>query len=89
MKNPPAMQERGKRGGFDPWVGKIPGRREWLPTPAFLPGESQGQRNLAGFSPWGHKMSDTTERLTLIYLDIFLVCLLGGSSSFENVRDLS
>ena len=46
---------------FDPWVRKIPWRREWQPTPAFLPGESHGQRILAGYSPWGHKESDTTE----------------------------
>ena len=36
-------------------------RREWQPTPIFLPGESQGQRSLAGYSPWGRKESDTTE----------------------------
>jgi len=35
VKNPPAMWET----GFDPWVGKIPWRREWLPTPVFWPGE--------------------------------------------------
>jgi len=40
---------------FDSWVRKIPWRRKWQPTPVFLPGESQGQRSLAGYSPWGHK----------------------------------
>ena len=49
---------------FDPWVGKIPWRREWLPTPVFLPGEFYGQRNLVGYSPWCHKELDTTEQLT-------------------------
>ena len=39
--------------------------REWLPTPVLLPEKSHGQRSLAGYSPWGHKESDTTERLTL------------------------
>ena len=39
--------------------------REWLPTPAFLPGEFHGQRSLAGYSPWGGKKSDTTECLIL------------------------
>ena len=34
------------------------------PTPVFLPGESHRQRSLAGYSPWGHKEPDTTERLT-------------------------
>ena len=37
-----------------------PLKKEWLPTPVFLPGEFQGQRNLAGYSPWGHKESDMT-----------------------------
>ena len=32
------------------------------PTPIFLPGESHGQRSLVGYSPWGHRESDTTER---------------------------
>ena len=45
--------------GFDPWVGKIPWRRAWQPTPVFLPGESHGQRGLAGCSPRGRKESDT------------------------------
>ena len=40
------MQETRERHGFDPWVGKIPWRRAWQPTPAFLPGESRGQRGL-------------------------------------------
>ena len=39
-------------------------RRKWQPTPAFLPGESRGQRSLAGCSPWGHKKSDMTEQLS-------------------------
>ena len=40
-------------------------RREWQPTPVFLPGESHGQRSLAGYSPWRFKESDMTEWLTL------------------------
>ena len=39
-------------------------RRKWQPTPVFLPGEFHGQRSLVGYSPWGRKESDTTERLT-------------------------
>ena len=54
---------RCRRCGFSPWVGEIPWRKEWLPTPGFLPGESHGQRSLAGCSPGGHKESDMTERL--------------------------
>ena len=49
------------RQRFDPWVGKIPWRRAWLPTPVFLPGESRGQRILVGYSPWGRKELDTAE----------------------------
>ena len=40
---------------FSPWVGKFPWRREWQPTPVFLPREPHGQRSLVGYSPWGHK----------------------------------
>ena len=40
VKNLPASAEDVKRCGFDPWVRKIPWRREWQPTPVFLPGES-------------------------------------------------
>ena len=50
------------RCGFNPWVGKIPWRRAWQPTPVFLPGESRGQRGLEGCSPRGHKESATTEQ---------------------------
>ena len=57
VRHLPAMQEP----GFDPWVGKIPWRRRWQPTPIFLPGESHGQRSLAGYNPWGHRELDTTE----------------------------
>ena len=55
---------RHKRWGFNPWLGKIPWRRAWQPTPVFLPGESHGQRNLAGYGPEGCKELDTTERLS-------------------------
>ena len=53
-----------RRYGFDPWVGKIPWRRAWQPTPVFFPGEPHGQRSLVGYSPWGYKESDMTERLS-------------------------
>ena len=48
-----------------PGLGRSLRRREWLPTPVFLPGEFLGQRSLVGYSPRGHKESDTTEQLTL------------------------
>ena len=50
-----------RRQEFDSWARKIAWRRAWQFTPVFLPGESHGQRNLAGYSPWGHRESDTTE----------------------------
>ena len=50
-----------RRPGFDPWVKKIPWRREWQPTPVFLPGKSHGQRSLVGYSPWSRKELDMTE----------------------------
>ena len=50
-----------RRNEFHPWVRKIPWRRKWQPSAVFLPGESHGQRNLAGYSPQGLKESDTTE----------------------------
>ena len=48
------------RPGFNPWVGKIPWRRERLPTPVFWPGEFHGP-----YSPWDCKELDTTEQLSL------------------------
>ena len=64
VKYPPARQETQvlSVGGK---VGRIPWRREWLPTLVFLPGEFHGQRSLVGYSPWGHKVSDMTEQLIL------------------------
>ena len=64
---------RCKRAGFDPWAGKIPWRRKWQPTPAFVPGESHGQRSLAGYGPWGLKESNTCISLLCsrqLYLDV-------------------
>ena len=56
-----------RRLRFDPWVRKIPWRREWQPTPVLLPGKSHGQRSLVGYSPWGHVELDVTEQLTLSF----------------------
>ena len=60
-----------------------PRRRQWHPTPVLLPGKSQGQRSLVGYSPWGHKESDTTERLhfrspflSVYSCHLFLISLL-------------
>ena len=48
-------------GWEDPCVRKIPWRRKWQPTPVLLLGKFHGLRSLVGYSPWGHKESDTTE----------------------------
>ena len=65
VKNLPATQKITVRslGWEDPLE-----RRKWLLTPAFLPGECHGQGSLAGYSPWGHKELDTTERLALAFI---------------------
>ena len=60
IKNLPAICGR---SGFNSWVGKMPWRSKWQPTPVFLPGEFYGQRSLVGYSPWGRKQSDMTGRL--------------------------
>ena len=67
VKNLPAMQEP----RFDPWVGTIPSRREWLLTPVFLLRELHGQRSPVGYSPWGLKELDLTEQLTLSLFIVF------------------
>ena len=51
---------------FDPWVGKISWRREWLPTPVFWPREAHRL-----YSPWGHKELDMTEQLSLHFMIVF------------------
>ena len=56
VKDPPAMRETWVQS----WVGKIPWRRERLPTPVFWPGEFHGL-----YSPWGHKESDVAEWLSV------------------------
>ena len=57
VKNPPEAWETWVQSLYyeDPW------RRTWQPIPIFLPGESHGQRSLAGYSPWDHRELDRTE----------------------------
>ena len=62
---------------------EMPWRRARLPTPVFLPGESHGQRSLAGYSPLGRKKSDTTEQLTHFYLVLYV------SKNASNVSSLN
>ena len=99
----PGSSDSKERPGFDPWVRKIPWRRERLPTPKFLPGKFQGQRSLMGYSPWGCKESDMTEWLTLslfipkivrffpsYLLGILHLCVIHSELIFvESVRSVS
>ena len=76
VKNPPANAVRRKTHQFDPWVRKIPWRREWQSTPVFLPGKSHGQRSLAGYSPWSSKEVDTTNTFCVPITDAALIKLI-------------
>ena len=80
VKNPPAMQEIPIQslGQEDPW------RRKWQPTAVFLPEKPHEQRSLAGYSPWGHKESDTTERLN--HLQGFWSLGTGDSDKADSKR---
>ena len=60
VKNPPANEGN---SSLISGPGRSPRRRDWLPTPVFLPGEFHGQRSPEGYSPWHHKESDTTKLL--------------------------
>ena len=60
-KEPARQCRRHKRHGFNPWIGKVPWRKKWQCTLVLSPGESHGQRSLAGYSSWGHKELKMTE----------------------------
>ena len=66
VKNLPASAGYAGRR-LDPWFRKILWSRKRRPTTVFLTGRFYGQRSLAGYSPWGHKESDRTERVTLTF----------------------
>ena len=86
IKNLPVVQET----WFSPWVRKIPGRRKWQPTPLFLPGESHGQKSLVGYSLWGCKELDMTERLILLKSTHYWITLRQSAVlSLENPRTAS
>ena len=62
VKNLPANAGEVRDMGWIPGSGSSPGGGKWQPTPIFLPENFLGQRNLTGYSPWGHKELDMTER---------------------------
>ena len=66
-KKPAYQCRRHKRHGFNPWVGKIPWRRKWQPTPVFLPGESHGQRSLVGYSSCSRRVRSYWSNLADIF----------------------
>ena len=73
VKNLPPKQDT--RVGKTPW-------RAWQPTPVFLPGESPWTEGPGGYSPWGPKESDTTERLsTQLLYNVVLVSAAQQSES--------
>ena len=61
VENLPANSGHVKRHRFNPWISKIPWRKEWQPSLVFLPGKTPGQRSLVDYSPKGHTESNTTE----------------------------
>ena len=64
-----------RRLRFDPWVGKIPWRKKWQPTPVFLPGKSHGQRSLARYSPWSRRVGhDIVTKQTTVRASVTLIC---------------
>ena len=79
-KEPTCQCRRRKRLEFDPWVGKIPWRRAWQPTPVCLPGESHGRRSLEGYSPWsrrvGHDCRDLAHTVIFVLLLLLRVSAL-------------
>ena len=80
VKNLPAMQEI----QVQPLSWEDPRRREWQPTPVFLPRESHGQRNLAGYSPWGFKESEQlSDKRFHFHFPVFLPEKSLGQRSLE------
>ena len=78
------------RPRFNPWVGNIPWRRKWQPTPVLLLEKFHGWRSLVGYSPWDHKELARTERH---HFHFSLSCIGKGKgnplqcSCLENPRD--
>ena len=74
---------KGKQKFQEIYIHSCSSRKEWQPTPVFLPGRSHGQRSLVGYHPWGCKESDTIEQLTLTNILInFLTLFLFGCSEY-------
>ena len=72
IKSPSANADEVRSAGLISGIRKIPWSQKGQPTPVFLPGESHGQRSLMGYSPRGHKESDTTETTQHTAYDLIL-----------------
>ena len=86
-KEPDYQCRRHKRPRFDPWVGKIPQRRAWQPTPVFLPRESHGQRSLAGYSPQGLRVGHWSDLAHMHAWGNYTLCVMGpktGGVTYEH-----
>ena len=59
-------QRRRRRHGFNPWVQKVPWRREWQPSPEFLPGKAHGRRSLVGYV---YEVEKSRRRLSTLTVD--------------------
>ena len=69
-KNPPASTGDSRDIGSIPGSGRSRGIGNWKPNPVFLPGEFHRERNLVGYSPWGHKESDTNKYAHTDYIPV-------------------
>ena len=65
--------------GSTPGLGRFPSRRIWQPTPVLLPGKSRGWKSLVGYSPWGRRKSDMTERLHFTFSKNCCCCSVAKS----------
>ena len=85
-KEPASQDQRHKRQGFNPWVGKIPWRRTWQPTPVFLPRESHGQKSPTGYGLQSHKELDMTECMhaRTLHLQNYFSCKTETPYSLDN-----
>ena len=88
VKNLPAMQETCVRSLS--WEDPL--EKEMATHSSILPWEFYGQRSLAGYSPWGHKESDTTERLSVTHSGLFrltmsLIPSTDGPNRIKKVKE--
>ena len=71
--------------GFNPWAGKIPWRREWLPTLVFLPGEFHGQRSLRGLQSMGSQRARHSQATNTLAASHMFWCVLSLLLGFVNI----